>query len=186
MEPTYRFIHDPGHGWLEVPAAELVELAIAHKVSAYSYLSRDGATAYLEEDCDASLFADAKGWPSLPDTIQLCYEDERVLVVGVRNLQSYRPQAIQVRERNTAVVAGTEAQAGAAHVIGPRWVCKKCGGTEVQISLPAWHRESADFELTYIETDTEAEPMYWWCESCQEGGRGQPDEIGEPAEETAA
>jgi hypothetical protein len=60
---SYRFITDPGHGWLEVPMAELVELEIAHTISKCSYMSRDGKLAYLEEDCDAPRFNDAKGGP---------------------------------------------------------------------------------------------------------------------------
>lgn len=54
----YRFMTDPGHGWLEVPYVELVRLNIAHKVSPYSY--RHGSMAYLEEDCDFELFTTAK------------------------------------------------------------------------------------------------------------------------------
>ena len=55
----YRFISDPGHGWLEVPRGELHALNIAEKVSTYSY--QHGIWVYLEEDCDATLFWDAKG-----------------------------------------------------------------------------------------------------------------------------
>jgi len=54
----YRFISDPGHAWLEVPRAELVALNILDKVSAYSYQNK--GWVYLEEDCDAGLFIDAK------------------------------------------------------------------------------------------------------------------------------
>jgi hypothetical protein len=54
----YKFFSDPGHGWLEVPVAEVRRLGIADKVSAYSY--RKGDNAYLEEDCDAGLWLDAK------------------------------------------------------------------------------------------------------------------------------
>lgn len=66
-EPKYRLIYDPGHGWLEVTHAELVELRIAHLISAFSYTTgpRPGgvtALVYLEEDCDLARFADAKGW----------------------------------------------------------------------------------------------------------------------------
>jgi hypothetical protein len=60
LPPTYRFIEDPGHGWLEVPVTELQALGIADKISGYSYVSRDGRTAYLEEDCDATKFIAAK------------------------------------------------------------------------------------------------------------------------------
>ena len=62
MSARYRFIEDPGHGWLEVPIAELKALAIDHLISAYSYVDRAGVFAYLEEDCDLSVFATAKGW----------------------------------------------------------------------------------------------------------------------------
>ena len=58
----YRFISDPGHGWLEVPLSELVELGIAQEISSFSYQSKDGNLVYLEEDCDLGRFADAKGW----------------------------------------------------------------------------------------------------------------------------
>lgn len=51
---TYRFISDPGHGWLEVPLADLQELGIAHKISPYSYYDTATGFAYLEEDLDAS------------------------------------------------------------------------------------------------------------------------------------
>lgn len=56
----YRFFEDPGHGWLEVTTAELLALGIADKISAYSYQSRDGQLAYLEEDCDFALFEKAR------------------------------------------------------------------------------------------------------------------------------
>lgn len=55
---VYRFISDPGHGWLEVPMAEVRSLGILP--SPYSYVSPDGQLAYLEEDCDAALFIKAK------------------------------------------------------------------------------------------------------------------------------
>lgn len=45
---------DPGHGWFAVKRTELQRLGLLDKVSTYSY--QRGATVYLEEDCDASLF----------------------------------------------------------------------------------------------------------------------------------
>lgn len=59
----YKFYEDPGHGWIEVPVPELVTLDIAEEISSYSYISRDGLWAYLEEDCDLSVWATAKGFP---------------------------------------------------------------------------------------------------------------------------
>ena len=54
---TFTMHTDPGHGWLEVPRGLLDTLGIAGDISAYSYIN--GATAYLEEDCDASRFVEA-------------------------------------------------------------------------------------------------------------------------------
>jgi len=58
MKTTYVFHNDPGHAWLAVKRAELKRLGILDKISGCSY--QNGNTVYLEEDCDASLFLDAK------------------------------------------------------------------------------------------------------------------------------
>ena len=52
----YTLHTDPGHGWLQVPLAEVERLGL--KVSSYSY--RTNEFAYLEEDCDYSAWANAK------------------------------------------------------------------------------------------------------------------------------
>lgn len=51
---TFLYHTDPGHGWIEVPMAELCRLGIERAITPFSY--RHGDTAYLEEDCDAPLF----------------------------------------------------------------------------------------------------------------------------------
>lgn len=52
------FHSDPGHGWLEVSLAQLTEVGLEPgDISGHSYRSAEGATFYLEEDCDAGLFA---------------------------------------------------------------------------------------------------------------------------------
>jgi len=56
MSKTYTYHQDPGHGWIEVPMRELRDLGIAGRITPWSY--REGETAYLEEDNDASLFLD--------------------------------------------------------------------------------------------------------------------------------
>ena len=48
------FYEDPGHGWLKVPKELLRVLNIDDQISWYSY--QKGNFAYLEEDCDYSLF----------------------------------------------------------------------------------------------------------------------------------
>lgn len=50
----FTFYHDPGHGWVEVWIPWLEKLAIQDKISSYSY--KNNNYAYLEEDCDATLF----------------------------------------------------------------------------------------------------------------------------------
>jgi hypothetical protein len=63
MQLNLNFYCDPSHGWLGVPLNLVQDLGISDDISQYSY--RDGNFAYLEEDCDASLFMDrakAKGW----------------------------------------------------------------------------------------------------------------------------
>jgi hypothetical protein len=57
MQNVYRSYSDPGHGWVRVPIAVLKTLGIADKVTHYSY--QRGDYAYLEEDCDMSLFIKA-------------------------------------------------------------------------------------------------------------------------------
>lgn len=63
---SYTKHEDPGHGWLQVPLAELKELGILNKISMYSYT--DGEYAYLEEDCDMGVFLEAKNGGVMPET----------------------------------------------------------------------------------------------------------------------
>ena len=53
---TYTFHADPSHGWLRVPFAMVYLLGIGDSISKYSYMSDNGKTFYLEEDCDAGRF----------------------------------------------------------------------------------------------------------------------------------
>ena len=62
MTEKYKFISDPGHGWLRVPLLEILALGIADEISTCSYLGFKGRHVYLEEDCDLSVFCRAKGW----------------------------------------------------------------------------------------------------------------------------
>ena len=53
---TINYHNDPGHGWYEAPIAELIRLKITDIISAFSYVSKDRQTVYLEEDCDATTY----------------------------------------------------------------------------------------------------------------------------------
>jgi hypothetical protein len=50
---------DPQHGWAKVSLNELLKLNILDKISTYSYIHKNGLNAYLEEDCDLSLYLKA-------------------------------------------------------------------------------------------------------------------------------
>lgn len=94
--PTYRFIHDPGHGWLEVTEKELLALGIAHAISAFSFTTgpRPGgasALVYLEEDCDLGRFAAAKGWTQRDAWGN--WRDEYQEETFIRALPRYSPPA---------------------------------------------------------------------------------------------
>lgn len=56
-----------------------------------------------------------------------------------------------------------------------RWVCPDCR-SEVQISLPTWYIERQDGTLEFVETDDEADALYWYCPKCDISCQGQPAE----------
>ena len=90
-QTSYRYIQDPGHGWIEVPRAELDALEIAHRVSLYSY--QLGRYCYLEEDVDAPLWTFARaaaGHPVDPDDL---HHEHTSANSPIRNLERYRPSA---------------------------------------------------------------------------------------------
>ena len=57
MQKVFQVYCDPGHAWAKVPLKVLDSLGIRERVSHYSYARKD--YAYLEEDCDLSLFIKA-------------------------------------------------------------------------------------------------------------------------------
>ena len=58
MRSSFEFITDPGHGWLKVTVQDLAALKLSPTdFSVYSYRNKDAL--YLEEDCDAGIFANA-------------------------------------------------------------------------------------------------------------------------------
>lgn len=64
---------DPGHAWLGVEMAQVIEAGVAGQISSCSYMSKAGQVAYLEEDCDAPRFLAAIGFVfdsdiSIPET----------------------------------------------------------------------------------------------------------------------
>lgn len=57
MQKTFDFYSDSGHGWMKVPKTLLQFLGVEKKISGFSYMR--GEFAYLEEDCDATVFCNA-------------------------------------------------------------------------------------------------------------------------------
>lgn len=60
---SLKFISDPAHGWLSVDLQDLIDLKITEDISTFSYMTL--TRAYLEEDCDATVYlnaAKAAGW----------------------------------------------------------------------------------------------------------------------------
>jgi hypothetical protein len=55
-----------------------------------------------------------------------------------------------------------------------RWRCVLCFSTRVQISYPAWYYEDTAYDLKFINTDEDADPLYWYCEECGAADSGHP------------
>ena len=68
----YEFIESPGHVWLKVPLAEIVQLGIAKRITSYSYMDRE--FVYLEEDIDAGVFIRAR--IGVPTDYQQCSAED--------------------------------------------------------------------------------------------------------------
>lgn len=48
------WICDPSHAWLKVKLLDVIKAGVAEKISSFSYLH--GQYAFLEEDCDATVY----------------------------------------------------------------------------------------------------------------------------------
>jgi len=77
------FHTDPGHGWLEVPKSLISELGIENQITPCSYM--DDENGYLEEDCDAAVFADA----AKSQGYELTFAEHFKEHTPIRNLRSF-------------------------------------------------------------------------------------------------
>jgi hypothetical protein len=73
--------HDVAHGWLQVPMKLIRRLNIADKISVFSY--KAGGYAFLEEDCDWTIFHRAM------EANGLTYSVEPEIVDGESIVRSY-------------------------------------------------------------------------------------------------
>jgi len=76
---------DPGHGWVKVPMKLLHKLGIAEQITHSSYRRKE--FAYLEEDCDMSLFVDTMNEAGIP--IQFVETVCRFRLSKIRSYHSY-------------------------------------------------------------------------------------------------
>lgn len=95
---SLRFTSDPGHGWLAVPVALLVELKIERSISTYSYLNDQRTVAYLEEDCDMGVFMNAARDKGLVVTIS----EKHVERTSIRNMHHYHPRFLPITREASA------------------------------------------------------------------------------------
>ncbi len=86
--PAHLDIHfyaDYGHGWGEVENSLLKDLGIANDISHYSFTK--GEFAYLEEDCDLSIFC--QKLTSLGIGFSFIEHNEDIAHSPIRDYQSY-------------------------------------------------------------------------------------------------
>jgi hypothetical protein len=85
MKKVFHFYADPGHDWLAVKKHYLHSFGIASQITPYSY--QRGDTAYLEEDCDLSVFLVALKEVGIEAGIMTHHTDCRS---RIRSYESYR------------------------------------------------------------------------------------------------
>ena len=109
MRKSFQLISDPSQGWLKVPLAELSRLGIQDKISACSYVK--GVYAFLEEDADMQVFADARNangeaFRTVPITRDSCRK--------IRNYEAYSAGVVPLVEVEVEVSAETDAETSTA------------------------------------------------------------------------
>ena len=98
----FTFHSDPSHAWLAVSKSMLRTLGIDRQISKYSY--QDHAKAYLEEDCDATLFFAAyREKFGMDPPIKESHRDGRS---PIRSLATYRCDGDCIRDQIRAEQAG--------------------------------------------------------------------------------
>ncbi len=87
---NFKFYHDPGHGWMEVPVSLLKRHNLIDKISHYSYYDPETRLVYLEEDCDAPLLI------NYLDNSKIYYKiiDKYIGDSSIRTMNSFDPSKI--------------------------------------------------------------------------------------------
>jgi hypothetical protein len=84
-----KFYADHGHGWLEVPRTQLEDMDIEEKISSFSY--QNGDFVYLEEDCDLTIYLNARFPKAERDFIRQWFDSSTTTIRSgyPRQLASY-------------------------------------------------------------------------------------------------
>ncbi len=114
MKRVFNFYADPGHGWISVKKQFLNDLGIASQITHFSY--QRGDTAYLEEDCDASVFLAALKEAGIEADIRHHHTDRRS---KIRSYESYSPG--QSAFRAVATVHDPRTNAGMTNNPAMEW-----------------------------------------------------------------
>jgi hypothetical protein len=49
-----------------------------------------------------------------------------------------------------------------------RYTCRHCGSTNIELSIPCWVTQGAEWQL--VDLDSDAEPRAYYCRDCEDGG----------------
>jgi hypothetical protein len=89
--------------------------------------------------------------------------------------EEYRTRRVAAWAAARAAIEMADAQ------IKSRWRCPCCKSLNVQVSLPTWYHENihtaGDTDLVFVETDSDADISWWYCEDCEETDYGQPEDV---------
>ena len=58
-----------------------------------------------------------------------------------------------------------------------RWACPQCGSKDVEVALPMWCTEDMNGDLAPGHLDEEADPFFWFCNTCEASDRGSPVDL---------
>ena len=86
----FTLFSDPGHGWLAVPISELKRMGIMYEISRCSY--QKGEWAYLEEDCDFSIFVTARITRNEP--FHIIENNSPFDLLPIRDFQPFSPEVV--------------------------------------------------------------------------------------------
>ena len=86
--PRFKYIQDPGHGWIKVKKDLAQILGFQDQITSYSYHDQD--YYYLEEDCDAVLLINALKNKNIQYELDIAIIDNHSFVRSLPNVKGAR------------------------------------------------------------------------------------------------